>query len=70
MSGTKSSGRPGGNPELEKYQYEQIYNWDEPCTAKMTLRMPPSLYEKLREIENWQEFTRVAIAKAIEEENS
>ena len=62
-----SKGRPGGNPEITKYSFQQKYEWDEPCTAKMTLRMPPSLNEKLKGIKDWQEFTRQAIAKAIEE---
>ncbi len=62
-----AKGRPGGNPEISKYGFKQQYHWDEPCTAKMTLRLPPSLYEKLKGFENWQEFARVAIAKAIEE---
>ena len=67
MPGTKSSGRPGGNPDLEEYQFEQKYDWDEPCTAKMTLRLPPSLYEEVKKLPNWQERVRKAIARAIEE---
>lgn len=59
-------GRPGGNPELEKYQFEQKYDWSEPCSAKMTLRLPPSQYAKLKEIDCWQEKVREAIASLLE----
>ncbi|MGK7895077.1 MAG: hypothetical protein AB4372_16015 [Xenococcus sp. (in: cyanobacteria)] len=61
-------GRPGGNPDLKKYQFEQKYDWDEPCSAKMTLRMPPSLYKKLKELPDWQEKARQAIATIVESE--
>ncbi len=61
--------RPGGNPDLEKYQFQQKYDWDEPCTAKMTLRLPPSQYAKLKEIDNWQEKVRGAIAYLVKSEN-
>ncbi len=63
-------GRPGGNPELKKYQFEQKYSWDEPCSAKLTLRLPPSLYEELKKIPDWQEFARQAIAAEIERAQS
>ena len=59
-------GRPGGNPGLKKYQFEQKYNWDEPCSATFTLRVPPSLLKELKKIPDWQEFTRQAIAAEIE----
>lgn len=68
MPGTKKSGRPGGNPDLEEYQFEKKYDWDEPCTAKMTLRLPPSLYREVKEIPNWQEKVRGAIALLVTEE--
>jgi hypothetical protein len=61
-------GRPGGNPELEKYQFQQKYDWDEPCTERMQLRMPPSMKAAIKEglIEDWQEIARLAIASEIE----
>jgi hypothetical protein len=61
-------GRPGGNPELEKYQFQQKYDWDEPCTEKMTLRMPPGMKAAIKGglIEDWQEVARRAIASEIE----
>lgn len=60
--------RPGGNPELKKYKFEQQYGWSEPCSAKMTLRLPPSQYARLKEISNWQEKVREAIATLLERE--
>ncbi|MEO1801128.1 MAG: hypothetical protein AAFR62_12005 [Cyanobacteria bacterium J06629_2] len=65
-----SKGRPGGNPEITKFSFQQKYDWGESCTAKITLRLPPSLDEKLKNIDGWQEFARQAIAKAIEESES
>jgi hypothetical protein len=60
-------GRPGGNPQLEKYQFEQKYDWDEPCSDKMTIRMPPSMKAAIKagEIEDWQEVCRKAIAAEL-----
>ncbi len=60
--------RPGGNPELDKHQYEKQYNWDEPCSAQFNIRMPPSLLKELKQIDNYQEKTRKAIANLVEEE--
>ncbi len=62
-------GRPGGNPELEKYQFEQKYDWAESCTEKMTIRLPPSMKKAIKEglIKDWQEVCRQAIAKALQE---
>ena len=62
-------GRPGGNPELEKYQFEQKYDWAESCTEKMTIRMPPSMKAAIKagKVKDWQEVARKAIAAALEE---
>ena len=58
--------RPGGNPDLVKYQFKT--DRSEPCTAKLTLRVPPSQYAELKKLPNWQEKVRGAIAELIEEE--
>lgn len=68
MPGTKGSGRPGGNPDLEAHQFEKKYDWDEPCTASLSLRIPPNIKEKLKKLPNWQERVRRAIAKELEKE--
>ena len=62
-----SQGRPGGNPDLIKYQFST--DRKESCTAKMTLRLPPSQYAKLKEIDNWQEKVRLAISSLVQSEN-
>ena len=38
----------------------------ESCTAQLNLRVPPSLLEKIKEQENWQEFVRSALAEKLE----
>ena len=60
---------PKGNPEIVKYSFKQKYEWDEPCSAKMTLRLPPSLYEQLKQVPDWQEEVRQAIASLVKSEN-
>ncbi len=62
--------RPGGNPDIVKYGFKQQYDWDEPCSAKMTLRMPPTLYEDLKKVSGWQEKVRQAIASIVEAEKA
>ena len=64
---TVSKGRPGGNPEITKFSFKQKYDWGESCTERIAVRLPPTLERKLKKVENWQEFTRQAIAKALEE---
>jgi hypothetical protein len=61
-------GRPGGNPDLAKYHFQQKYDWDEPCSDRMQLRMPPSMKAAIKAglIEDWQEVARKAIAEEIE----
>ena len=70
MPGTQDSGRPGGNPELEEYQYQQKYDWDEPCTAQFNIRLPPSLLAELKKIEGYQELVRRAIANIVDEQQA
>jgi hypothetical protein len=65
----KEMARPGGNPEIVKYSFKQKYEWDEPCSAKMTLRLPSSLYEQLKQVPDWQEKVRQAIASLVKSEN-
>lgn len=63
-----AKGRPGGNPDITKYGFKQQHDWDEPCSEKMTLRLPASMKAAIKagEIENWQEVARKAIAKELE----
>lgn len=65
MPGTKTSGRPGGNPDIAKYGFKT--NRPEPLRESLQLRVSASMKEKLKNRENWQEFVRNAIEKALEE---
>jgi hypothetical protein len=60
-------GRPGGNPELQDYKFEQKYDWDEPCSEKITLRLPPSMKADIKAglLKDWQEVARQAIAAEL-----
>ena len=40
-------------------------NRKESCTAQLNLKVPPSLLEKIKEQENWQEFVRTTLAKEV-----
>ena len=70
--GKMPKGRPGGNPDLEKYQFQQKYEWEQPCSEKVSLRVPPFMKEAIKagEIKNWQEVVRQAIAAALDETSS
>ena len=61
-------GRPGGNPDLEKYQFKQKHDWDEPCTERMQIRMPASMKAAIKAglIKEWQEVARRALAAELE----
>ena len=41
---------------------------EEPLRERVQIRVPASMKEKLQEQENWQEFARQAIAKALQEQ--
>ena len=68
MPGTKTSGRPGGNPDITKYGFKT--DRSEPLRENLQLRISASMKEKLKSRENWQEFVREAITKALEEPQS
>jgi hypothetical protein len=68
MAGTKASGRPGGNPDLKKHAFTT--DRQEPCTAYLGLRLPPSNLEALKKIPHYHEKVREAIAKLIELEQT
>ncbi|MDJ0634277.1 MAG: hypothetical protein QNJ34_13900 [Xenococcaceae cyanobacterium MO_188.B29] len=36
---------------------------EEPCTAQVAIRIPPSLKSRLKNIDNWQEQARQALEK-------
>ncbi len=61
-------GRPGGNPDLEKYQFEKKHDWNEPCNERIQLRLPASMKAAIKagKIKDWQEICRQAIAAELE----
>ncbi|MGL4883455.1 hypothetical protein C7B62_08745 [Pleurocapsa sp. CCALA 161] len=63
MPGTKSSGRPGGNPDLKKYSFTT--DRDEPLRERLQIRVPASMKQELKAKDNWQEFVRQAIAEKL-----
>ena len=38
----------------------------EPCTASLNVRVPPSLLNKIKEQENWQEFVRKTLLESVD----
>jgi len=64
MAGTKTSGRPGGNPDIKKYGFKT--DRPEPLKEKLQIRITASMKQKLSETENWQEFVREAIQEKLE----
>ncbi len=56
---------PKGNPELKKYGFKT--DRLEPLTAKLSMRVTDSMLTKLKEKENWQEFVRETLTKALQE---
>ncbi len=59
MAGT---GRPGGNPDLVKHQYQP--KGKEPLEKVVTVRMSKSLYEKIKgDRPDWQDELRKNLEK-------
>ncbi|MDB9372379.1 hypothetical protein [Nodularia sphaerocarpa] len=66
--GTASSGRAGGNPELQKHQYKA--KGDEPLIKNLQIKITPSMMEYLKSMgKGYHEFVRQAISEKIEREN-
>lgn len=55
-----------GNPNIKKYGFKT--DRPEPLTAKLSMRVSNSMLTKLKEKENWQEFVRETLAKALQEQ--
>lgn len=57
---------PKGNPEsLKGHGFKT--DRDEPLRSKLTVRVADSMMEKLKALDNYPEFVRQAIAKALSE---
>ncbi len=56
--------RPGGNPELAKYQFKNKY--DAPLNRKLSINLTEEMHEEVKK-RGGAEFIRLAIAKALSE---
>lgn len=64
MPGTKTSGRPGGNPEIATYGFKT--DREEPLTERIQLRVSESMKQALARLDcDRNEFIRNAIAQAL-----
>lgn len=58
-------GRPGGNPDFGT-KYAFTTDRAEPLAKKITVRITETMESQLREIDNYREFVRQAIAEKLE----
>ena len=59
---------PRGNSNLYKHGFKTERS--EPCVCQVNVKMPASIKAKLQQKENWQEFVRQTLAKALELESA
>ena len=55
---------PKGNPNIKNHGFTT--DRSEPLIAKLTLRLPQSMMDKLKSLENYPDFCRQAIQSALE----
>ena len=55
---------PKGNPKIKEYGFKT--DREESLTAKLSVRITPSMLKELRKKDNWQELVRKAIAEKLE----
>lgn len=73
MPGTKSSGRPGGNPALKTAEFQQVHGYqiedpdrEEAFTELLQLRITPSMKAALKAMgKEKNTFVRDAIAEKL-----
>jgi len=58
-------GRPGGNPDLVQHQFKT--DRPEPCTERIQIRLPRSLYERITARPDWPEWARKILAENLED---
>lgn len=54
---------PKGNPNIKEYGFKT--DREESLTAKLSMRVTPSMLSELKKKDNWQEFVRQAIAEKL-----
>ena len=55
---------PKGNPNIKDYGFKT--DREESLTAKLSVRITPSMLARLKKKDNWQELVRQAIAEMLE----
>ncbi|MBH8565256.1 DUF4393 domain-containing protein [Nostoc sp. CENA67] len=56
--------RPGGNPDFIKHKLTT--DRPEPLTAKLTVRLPQSMMDKLKAVDNYPEFVRQCLQDGLD----
>ena len=62
-------GRPGGNPDFGT-KYTLTTDRPEALTERVTVRIPPTMKKKLKQLADYPEFIREAIAEKLEKQES
>ena len=57
---------PRGNPNITQWSWTT--DRPEPLLARLQLRVPQTLHERVTSLDNWQEFVRQAIVEKLERE--
>lgn len=61
-----AKGRPGGNPDLEKYQFKTDKDERDRLKKHIQLRISENMANQLEKLPNKQEFIREAIKEKLE----
>jgi L-lysine 2,3-aminomutase len=59
---------PKGNPNIKEYGFTT--DRPESLTAKLSMRVAPSMLDELKKKDNWQEIVRQAIAEKLQSTTS
>ena len=60
----RSMSNPKGNPNIKEYGFTT--ERAESLTAKLSMRVAPSMLDELKKKDNWQELVRQAIAEKLQ----
>lgn len=61
------SGRPGGNPDFGKKIGFKAPEGQEPNSAQLFLRVKPSLLNKVKSLDNWQDVVREKLEELVKD---
>ncbi|MBW4566654.1 hypothetical protein PI95_033210 [Hassallia byssoidea VB512170] len=57
--------RKGGNPKIKDYGFTS--DRDEPLTGRLAIRVTQSMLARVKALDNYPEFCRQVLAKALDE---